>query len=78
LQAPTLTKGSGSSGTTSSDSSSESAIPEELQQYDKAIVQKIMSDIVSRGQAVTFDDISGLEFAKKCVQELICWWVLLL
>jgi SpoVK/Ycf46/Vps4 family AAA+-type ATPase len=50
-----------------------SDIPEELQQFDKAIVQKIMSDIVSQGQPITFDDISGLEFAKKCVQELICW-----
>lgn len=63
----------GSNGNGGTNASEASDIPEELQQYDKAIVQKIMSDIVSRGQAITFDDISGLDFAKKCVQELICW-----
>lgn len=25
------------------------------------------------GQVVTFEEIAGLEFAKKCVDELICW-----
>ena len=43
---------------------------------DKELVEKIEADIVHRGQAVTFDDISGLDFAKKCVTELICWFFL--
>jgi len=42
---------------------------------DKELVEKIEADIVHRGQAVTFDDISGLDFAKKCVTELICWFL---
>lgn len=49
-------------------------LPEALKDFDKALVQKIESDILVHGQAVSFDDISGLEFAKKCVQELICWY----
>lgn len=44
-----------------------------LANCDKELVEKIEADIVHKGQAVTFDDISGLEFAKKCVTELICW-----
>lgn len=48
-------------------------LPEALKDYDKALVQKIEADILHRGQSVSFDDISGLDFAKKCVQELICW-----
>ena len=48
-------------------------LPEELQKYDKAIVEQIMADIVQSGQAVTFAEIAGLDFAKRAVEELICW-----
>lgn len=46
---------------------------EELAHLDKALVEKIESDIIHKGQPVVFNDIAGLEFAKKCVQELIVW-----
>ena len=49
------------------------AVHPSLVNCDKELVEKIEADIVHKGQAVTFDDISGLEFAKKCVTELICW-----
>ncbi len=51
----------------------ESKLPEQLQNYDPELVLKISSEIVHHGQQVTFADISGLDFAKKCVTELICW-----
>jgi SpoVK/Ycf46/Vps4 family AAA+-type ATPase len=53
--------------------SDDSPLPEELKNCDKALVEKIEAEIVVRGQPVTFGDIAGLEFAKKCVNELICW-----
>jgi hypothetical protein len=40
---------------------------------DAGIIEKIEADIIVKGQIVTFADIAGLEFAKKCVNELICW-----
>jgi hypothetical protein len=48
-------------------------LPAELAHLDKALVQKILSDILVSGQAVRFSDIAGLADAKSCVQELICW-----
>lgn len=48
-------------------------LPEELAMFDKALVQKVEMEVLDNGQKVTFEDIAGLEFAKKCVQELICW-----
>lgn len=56
-------------------SSNKPPLPPELEQYDRDLVDKIVSDIIDSGHPVTFDDISGLEFAKKCVTELICWCV---
>eukprot|EP01038_Epipyxis_sp_PR26KG_P004218 gene4218-5994_t len=48
-------------------------LPPELEMFEKALVERIEADIVHRGQPVLFQDISGLNFAKKCVTELICW-----
>jgi hypothetical protein len=56
-----------------SDSKSDNPLPPELEHCDKALVEKIEAEIVHSGQVVTFDEIAGLEFAKKCVNELICW-----
>lgn len=52
-------------------------LPPELEGYDRELVEKIIADIIDNGQPVTFKDISGLDFAKKCVTELICWQVAL-
>lgn len=62
-------KGKGKDG----EKEKERELPPELAHLDKALVEKIENDIVVRGQKVTFSDIAGLEFAKGCVQELICW-----
>ena len=48
-------------------------LPPELEHCDKTLVEKIEADIIHHGQPVTFDDIAGLEFAKECVVETICW-----
>lgn len=48
-------------------------LPPELQQFDPALVERIECDIVHTGAPVKFEDIAGLDFAKKCVNELICW-----
>ena len=48
-------------------------LPPELENFDRELVDKIIADIIDKGQPVKFSDISGLEFAKKCVTELICW-----
>jgi SpoVK/Ycf46/Vps4 family AAA+-type ATPase len=48
-------------------------LPPELAHCEKALVEKIESEIVHQGQSITFDEIAGLEFAKKTVDELICW-----
>jgi len=34
---------------------------------------RIEADILDNSEAVKFDDIAGLDFAKSCVIELICW-----
>ena len=57
-----------------SDCKSDNPLPPELEHCDKALVEKIEAEIVHTGQVVTFEEIAGLEFAKKCVNELICWW----
>jgi hypothetical protein len=48
-------------------------LPPELAIFDKALIEKIEADIIHQGSAISFDDIAGLMFAKKCVNELICW-----
>ena len=58
-----------------SDSSEAIELPEELSHCDPALVQKIEHEIMELqdGASITFDDIAGLEFAKKCVTEMIIW-----
>jgi hypothetical protein len=52
----------------------EAPLPPELAHLDKNIVDKIAADIVHKDQNNTkFADIAGLEWVKKCVNELICW-----
>lgn len=51
------------------------SLPESLQHFDKNLIQKLEGDIwQEKGKTpVTFRDIAGLDFAKKNVQELVCW-----
>eukprot|EP01041_Mallomonas_annulata_P005058 gene5058-10128_t len=62
-----------SSSSSGKDKDNKNQLPPELQHCEVELVEKIESDIIQHGQPVTFEDIAGLEFAKKCVQELICW-----
>ena len=65
--------GAASGGKSSAGGDAERELPPELAHLDRNLVDKIESDIVVRGQVVSFDDIAGLERAKECVRELICW-----
>lgn len=66
-------KSTATSNSKQTDSKNDNPLPTELEHCDKALVEKIEAEIVHSGQVVTFDEIAGLEFAKKCVNELICW-----
>jgi hypothetical protein len=66
-------KNASTTNSKNSDSKSDNPLPPELEHCDKALVEKIEAEIVHTGQVVTFEEIAGLEFAKKCVNELICW-----
>jgi hypothetical protein len=48
-------------------------VPAELERFDQALLEKIEGDIIQNGAPVEFKDIAGLDFAKKCVTEMICW-----
>ena len=61
------------SSSSSAKPNEDTALPPELAMHDKALVEKIESEIIHHGQPVRFDDISGLEFAKQCVEESVCW-----
>lgn len=44
-----------------------------LKSCDPELIEKIEMEIVDSSDPVTFDDIAGLKFAKKCVNELVIW-----
>ncbi|KAG6952942.1 hypothetical protein JG687_00012700 [Phytophthora cactorum] len=44
-----------------------------LKSCDPELIEKIEMEIVDNGDPITFDDIAGLQFAKKCVNELVIW-----
>jgi hypothetical protein len=44
-----------------------------LKSCDQELIAKIEMEIVDAGDPISFDDIAGLHFAKKCVHELVLW-----
>ncbi|DBA04352.1 TPA: hypothetical protein N0F65_002114 [Lagenidium giganteum] len=44
-----------------------------LKSCDPELISKIELEIVDSGDPVHFDDIAGLQFAKRCVNELVIW-----
>ncbi|KAF0700383.1 Aste57867_9088 [Aphanomyces stellatus] len=44
-----------------------------LKSCDPELISKIELEIVDAGDPISFDDIAGLHFAKKCVNELVIW-----
>ena len=73
LKSKNSSSGNNSNVNNIKDNKNEVPLPPELEHCDRALVEKIEAEIVHTGQVVTFEEIAGLEFAKKCVNELICW-----
>lgn len=50
-------------------------MPENLQglNLDPKLVEMILSDLMDKSPGVRWEDIAGLEFAKKCVREIVVW-----
>ena len=46
---------------------------ERLAQIDPKHVEMILSEIMDNGSPVTWEDIAGLEFAKKTINEIVVW-----
>jgi SpoVK/Ycf46/Vps4 family AAA+-type ATPase len=55
----------------SGENSDDEELPEELRHLDKKLVKMISSEIIDSGATVTWDDIAGLKFAKRCVTEAV-------
>jgi hypothetical protein len=66
---------SGQQGQGQGQGAAEEPLPEGLQHFDRQMLDRLESEILSQksDNAISFSDIAGLDFAKKCVQELICW-----
>eukprot|EP01091_Cochliopodium_minus_P010778 TRINITY_DN2937_c0_g1_i1.p1 TRINITY_DN2937_c0_g1~~TRINITY_DN2937_c0_g1_i1.p1 ORF type:complete len:725 (-),score=256.78 TRINITY_DN2937_c0_g1_i1:84-2207(-) len=46
---------------------------EEGQKCDPKMLEMILNEIMDRGKRITWNDIAGLESAKKCIQEIVIW-----
>lgn len=62
----------------SSGNDDDDELPPELEGLSKELVKRITNDIVDKGDKVTFDDIAGLDHAKKTVVSFICFYCTLL
>ncbi|KAH7464869.1 Fidgetin-like protein 1 [Phytophthora ramorum] len=68
-----MNDGSGSKSTKQSAPPDDENIDPRLKSCDPELIEKIEMEIVDNGDPITFDDIAGLQFAKKCVNELVIW-----
>eukprot|EP00941_MAST-03F_sp_MAST-3F-sp1_P003034 g3034.t1 len=50
---------------------SDDELPEELKGCDKKLVEMISNEIVDSGPKVSWNDIAGLDFAKRCMKEAV-------
>ena len=48
-------------------------VDERYQNLDMKMVELIENEIIEREMNITWDDIAGLEFAKKTINEIIIW-----
>ena len=62
----------------SSGNDDDDELPPELEGLSKELVKRITNDIVDKGAKVTFDDIAGLDHAKKTVVSSVCFCRILL
>lgn len=44
-----------------------------LKNLDPKLIELIRNEIMDHGHPITWDDISGLDFAKKTIQEIVVW-----
>ncbi|KAG7985905.1 hypothetical protein I3843_03G051100 [Carya illinoinensis] len=48
-------------------------LPEKLRNLEPRLIEHISNEIMDRDPNVRWDDIAGLEHAKKCVTEMVIW-----
>ncbi|KAJ3066048.1 Fidgetin-like protein 1 [Rhizoclosmatium hyalinum] len=48
-------------------------VDDRLKNIDPAMYEAIMNEVVDGGKDVTWDDIAGLDHAKKTIQEVVVW-----
>ncbi|KAI9558589.1 hypothetical protein GHT06_015377 [Daphnia sinensis] len=59
--------------TKSNGNNEEKIIDERLKNIEPRMVELIENEIMDNGSPVNWDDIAGLEFAKKTIQEIVVW-----
>ena len=55
------------------DPNKDKELDEKLKGFDKKMIEFIESEILTTSPNVNWDDIAGLEFAKKTIKEIIIW-----
>ena len=55
------------------DEAKQAELEEKLKGFDEKMIEFIQSEILSSSPDVHWDDIAGLEFAKKTIKEIIIW-----
>lgn len=48
-------------------------VPEKLRNLEPRLIEHVSNEIMDRDPNVRWDDIAGLEHAKKCVTEIVIW-----
>lgn len=48
-------------------------LPDKLRSLEEKYIINILNEIIYNGKKVTWDDIAGLAYAKKCIMEAIIW-----
>ncbi|KDO63951.1 hypothetical protein CISIN_1g0064111mg, partial [Citrus sinensis] len=48
-------------------------LPEKLRNLEPRLIEHVSNEIMDRDPHVRWDDIAGLEHAKKCVMEMVIW-----
>uniref|UniRef100_A0A7S1ITK8 AAA+ ATPase domain-containing protein n=1 Tax=Eutreptiella gymnastica TaxID=73025 RepID=A0A7S1ITK8_9EUGL len=49
------------------------SVPDRLKNLDARLIEMICNEVLDKAAEVSFDDIAGLVFAKKCVEEAVVW-----
>ncbi|XP_030842170.1 fidgetin-like protein 1 [Strongylocentrotus purpuratus] len=70
---PSRNGGSGQTGNMSNNNNQEEPADERLKNIEPKMVELVMSEIMDHGPPIHWDDIAGLEFAKKTIKEIVVW-----